>query len=107
MVGRVVTLAQTGTPESRQPFGHDVGVSFWPGSPLPVGVRLDGEAFFEDAWWFPSPSPGEPQSLVLRRERFERVGAALLRDVGVDREVRLAGLIERGVDYDRVAVEPR
>jgi hypothetical protein len=107
MVGRVVTLAQTGTPESRRPFGHDVGVAFWPGSPLPVGVRLDGDAFFEDAWWFASPSPGEPQSLVLRRERFERVGAAVLRDVGVDREVRLAGLIERGVDYDRVAVEPR
>jgi hypothetical protein len=89
MLGRVVSLAQTGAADGREPYSHDVGVAFWPGSPVPVRVRLDDRNAFEDAWWLPA-GDGRSASLVLRRDRFERPGDVL----------------ERGPDFDRVEVTP-
>lgn len=103
-VGRVATLVQTGTPDSREPFGHDVGVVFWPGAPLPVRVRLGDASAFEDAWWLPVASGGDPSSLVIRRDRFEEPGPVVVRDSAGERVLRLVSLLERGADFDRVEV---
>jgi hypothetical protein len=103
-VGRVATLVQTGTPDAREPFGHDVGVVFWPGAPLPVRVRLGDASAFEDAWWLPVASGGDPSSLVVRRERFEEPGPVVVRDAAGERVLRLVGLLERGSDFDRIEV---
>jgi hypothetical protein len=70
-----------------------------------VRVRLGTGDAFEDAWWFPGDGDG-PAALVLARDRFEGPAAVLVRDVDDDRVLRLTALIERGADYDRVAVEP-
>ena len=105
-VGRIVTLAQTGSVGSRQPFGHDVGIAFWPGSPLPVRVRLDDSAGFEDGWWLPSVPGTGPASLVLRRDRFERPQQARVHDAAGTGVLRLLGLLERGLDFDRIEVGP-
>jgi hypothetical protein len=43
---------------------------------------------------------------VVRRDRFERPGPVLLRDEHGDRRWKVRGLIERGLDFDRVALEP-
>ena len=105
MLGRVATLSHTGVPDGREPYGHDVGVVFWPGAPVPVRVRIGPATVFEDAWWFPVAMPGMPTQLVLRRDRFEAVEDVLIREPAGDRELRLIGLIERGTDYDRVEVD--
>jgi hypothetical protein len=105
-VGGIVSLAHTGSIGSRQPFGHDVGVAFWPGSPLPVRVRLEDSGGFEDAWWLPAVPGAGPASLVLRRDRFERPLAARVHDAGVASGLRLLRLLERGLDFDRVEVTP-
>jgi hypothetical protein len=106
LVGRVATLAHTGRPDGRQPAGHDVGVVFWPGESRPVRVRLGAADEFEEAWWFPAGVDGEPASLVLARDRFERPVFGLVRDLDSDHRVSLQALIERGADYDRVALAP-
>jgi hypothetical protein len=104
-LGRVATLAQTGAADSRQPHGHDVGVSFWPGTPVPVRVWFGVDALFEQGWRLDAADDGPP-SLVVRRDRFERPGPVLLRDEHGDRRWKVRGLIERGLDFDRVALEP-
>jgi hypothetical protein len=108
LVGRVVTLVQTGSADSRQPFAHDVGVVFWPGSPRPARVRLDGETAYEDAWWLPDGADGEPASLVLARGRFERPVHVQIRDADADAEceMQITALLEQGVDHDRVSLTP-
>jgi hypothetical protein len=104
LLGRVVTLAQTGCADGRQPFAHDLGVAFWPGAPRAVRIQLDGATSFEDAWWFPATTDALEPSLVLRRDLFERPIDVCVRDPGGDRELRIRGLVERGVDFDRVAL---
>jgi len=105
LVGTVVTLAQTGSADSREPFGHDVGVEFWPGAPVPVRVRFAATSGSEDAWWFPAATGSAPASLVLRRDRFEGETEVTVRDVAGERVLRLVKLIERGIEHDRVEVE--
>jgi hypothetical protein len=105
LVGTVVTLAQTGSADSREPFGHDVGVEFWPGAPVPVRVRFAATIGSEDAWWFPAATGSAPASLVLRRNRFEGASDVTVRDVSGERVLRLVKLIERGIEHDRVEVE--
>ncbi len=105
LVGTVVTLTQTGSADSREPFGHDVGVEFWPGAPVPVRVRFAATSGSEDAWWFPAASGPAPAALVLRRDRFEGATEVTVRDVSGERVLRLVKLIERGLDHDRVEVE--
>jgi hypothetical protein len=105
LVGTVVTLTQTGSADSREPFGHEVGVEFWPGAPVPVRVRFAATGGSEDAWWFPAASGSAPAALVLRRDRFEGATEVMVRDVSGDRLLRLVKLIERGIDHDRVEVE--
>jgi hypothetical protein len=105
LVGTVVTLTQTGSADSREPFGHDVGVEFWPGAPVPVRVRFAATSGSEDAWWFPVASGSAPAALVLRRDRFEGATEVTVRDVSGERVLRLVELIERGLDHDRVEVE--
>ncbi|MFZ4760611.1 MAG: hypothetical protein ACOYLX_20790, partial [Burkholderiaceae bacterium] len=85
--------------------GHDVGVVFWPGTPVPVRVQVGEATIYEDAWWFPVPTDGNPMQLVLRRDCFEAVEDVLIRDPAGDRELRLIALIERGTDSDRVEVD--
>jgi len=104
-VGRIVTLAHTGSVGSRQPFGHDIGVAFWPGSPLPVRVRLEDSAAFEDGWWLPAVRGAGPASLVLRRDRFEHPVQARVHDAAGATVLRLLGVLERGFDFDRIEVE--
>jgi hypothetical protein len=104
LLGRVVTLAQTGVPDGREPYGHDVGVSFWPGTAVPVRVKPGAATAFEDAWWLPGGSEGG--SVVFARDRFEGPCDALVREPGGDRRLRLTRLLERGVDFDRVEVAP-
>ncbi|RPH44920.1 MAG: hypothetical protein EHM87_08520 [Burkholderiales bacterium] len=106
LVGTVVTLAQTGAADSREPFGHDVGVEFWPGAPMPVRVRFAATSGHEDAWWFPVAAGGAPASLVLRRDRFEGAAEVTVRDASGERMLRMLRLIERGIDHDRVEVAP-
>ena len=105
LVGTVVTLAQTGSADSREPFGPDVGVEFWPGAPVPVRVRGAATSGSEDAWWFPAATGSAPASLVLRRDRFEGETEVTVRDVAGERVLRLLKLIERGIEHDRVEVE--
>jgi hypothetical protein len=105
LVGTVVTLAQTGSADSREPFGHDVGVEFWPGAPVPVRVRFAATSGSEDAWWFPAATGSAPASLVLRRDRFEGETEVTVRDVAGEHVLRLLKLIERGIEHDRVEVE--
>lgn len=105
-VGRVVSLAQTGVADGREPCAHDVGVAFWPGTPSPVRVRLGDTSAFEDAWWFESPCAGEPPSLLLGRDRFESATVATVRAHQRDVDLRVVRLIERGADFDRVEVGP-
>jgi hypothetical protein len=105
LVGTVVTLTQTGSPDSREPFGHNVGIEFWPGAPVPVRVRFAAKGGGEDAWWFPAATVSAPASLVLRRDRFEGATEVSVRDVLGERVLRLVKLIERGIDHDRVEVE--
>jgi hypothetical protein len=103
LVGRVVTLAHTGVPGGREPFGHDVGIAFWPGHALPVRVRFDGSHAFEDAWWTPAEG-ASAGVLVLRRDRFEAPSGVLVREPAGDRWLRTVRLVERGADHDRVEV---
>ncbi len=105
-LGRVVTLAQTGVADGREPFAHDVGVGFWPDPALPVRVRFDGSAAFEDAWWMPAAGDDAPASLVVRRDRFEAPCDVVIREAAVDVELRVRRLLERGPDFDRVELGP-
>ncbi len=105
-LGRVVTLAQTGVADGREPFAHDVGVAFWPGAALPVRVRFDGAAAFESAWWMPSAAGDAPASLVVRRDRFESPCDVVIREAARDVELRVRRLVERGPDFDRVELGP-
>jgi hypothetical protein len=104
LVGRVVTLSQTGAANSREPFGHDVGVEFWPGAPVPAQVRFAATSGHEDAWWFPFASEGVPATLVMRRDRFEGVDQVMVCDASGERVLKVVRLIDRGLDYDRVEV---
>jgi hypothetical protein len=106
LVGTVVTLAQTGSADSREPFGHDVGVEFWPGAPIPVHVRFAATSGHEDAWWLPTTGKGSPASLVMRRDRFEGAAVVTVRDPSGERVLRMLRLIARGIDHDRVEVAP-
>ena len=106
LVGRVVTLSQTGAADSREPFGHDIGVEFWPGAPLPVRVHFAATSGHEDAWWFPVASEGVPAMLVMRRDRFEGTVEVTVRDAAGQRVLKVVRLIDRGIDYDRVEVAP-
>jgi hypothetical protein len=106
LVGTVVTLAQTGSADSREPFGHDVGVEFWPGAPVPVRVRFAATSGHEDAWWLPTTGKGSPASLVMRRDRFEGAAEVTVRDASGERVLRMLRLIARGIDHDRVEVAP-
>lgn len=103
-VGRVASLVQTGTPDSREPFGHEVGVVFWPGAPQPVRVRLGEASVFEDAWWLTVSHGGDPSSLVVRRDAFEAPASVVVRDAAGERVLWLAGLLERGADFDRIEI---
>jgi hypothetical protein len=105
LVGTVVTLTQTGSADSREPFGHNVGIEFWSGAPVPVRVRFASNGGGEGAWWFPAATGSAPASLVLRRDRFEGATEVSVRDVLGERGLRLVKLIERGIDHDRVEVE--
>jgi hypothetical protein len=106
LLGRVVTLCQTGGTDSRHPFGNDVGVAFWAGAPNAVRIRIEGATSLEDAWCFEAAAGGEAPSLVLRRDLFERPVEVVVRAPEGDREWRIATLLERGADFDRVALAP-
>jgi hypothetical protein len=104
LLGRVVTLSQTGCADARQPFGHDVGIVFWPGAPQLVRIQPDGATGYEDAWLLPATADGAPPSLVLRRDLFEAPLDVAVRGPGIDRDWRMTGLLEQGPDHDRVGL---
>jgi len=106
MVGQVVTLTHTGWSDRLQPFAHDLGVRFWPGSPRAVRVRYLGSQGFEAAWSFIGRGCGDPPSVVVRRDAFAQSRIMTLLDSKTERRLRMIGLIERGVDFDRIAVAP-
>lgn len=105
LAGRVVTLGQAACGSTRQPFGHDIGVAFWPGSPRPVRVRLGSTGEAEPGWWLAGAGQGAAPSLLMRPGAFERAGRVELVESGASRFVRSAGLMERGLDFERVALE--
>jgi hypothetical protein len=105
-LGRVVTLAQTGVADGREPFAHDVGVAFWPGATVPVRVRLEGASAFEDAWWTPAGPDDARATLTLRCDRFESPCGVVVREASRDVELRVRRLLERGPDFERVEVGP-
>jgi hypothetical protein len=105
-VGQVVTLTHTGWSDRLQPFAHDLGVRFWPGSPRAVRVRYLGSQGFEAGWSFIGMGCGDPPSVVLRRDAFAQSRIVTLLDAKTEQRLRMIGLLERGVDFDRIAVAP-
>lgn len=106
MVGQVVTLTHTGWSDRLQPFAHDLGVRFWPGSPRLVRVRYLGSQGFEAGWSFIGMGCGDPPSVVVRRDAFTQSRMMTLRDATAEQRLRMIGLLERGIDFDRIAVAP-
>jgi hypothetical protein len=106
MVGQLVTLTHTGWSDRLQPFAHDLGVRFWPGSPRSVRVHYLGSQGFEACWSFIGVGCGDPPSVVVRRDAFAQSRIMTLRDARTEQRLRMIGLLERGVDFDRIAVAP-
>jgi hypothetical protein len=106
MVGQVVSLAHTGWGDRHNPFAHDLGVRFWPGSPRMVQVRRPGGQGFEACWSFIGVGCGDPPSVVVRRDAFAPSRIMTLLDGTTEQRLRMIGLLERGVDFDRIAVAP-
>ncbi len=105
MFGRVVSLQQQLSSDSRQAPVQRVGVAMWPASPALVGVRLGEDPFFNDAFLLaPDPSSGEPLSLLMRTGTFRGADSAMLREAMRDVRIRVDHLIESGPDYDRVRI---
>jgi hypothetical protein len=105
MMGRIVTLTHTGSPHSRQPFAHDVGVVFWAGTPQRVLFRRAGQSELAEGWCF-AGNAQEPPCLIIPRDAFE--GPSDIRGVLGGRELTLSclRLLERGIDFDRVELAP-
>jgi len=106
MVGQVVSLAHTGWGDRQNPFAHDVGVRFWPGSPRAVQVRRPGGQGFDAGWSFIGTGCGNPPSVVVPRDAFAQSQIMTLLDGTTTQRLRMIGLLERGVDFDRIAVAP-
>jgi len=106
MVGQVVTLAHTGWGDRLHPFAHDVGVRFWPGSPRAVRVGKLGGQGFESGWSFIGIGCGDTPSVVVRRDAFAPSRIITLFDGTTAQRLRMIALLERGVDFDRIAVAP-
>ncbi len=106
MVGQVVTLTHTGWSDRQHSFAHDLGVRFWPGSPRAVRVRYLGSQGFEAGWSFIGMGCGDPPSVVVRRDAFAQSRILTLLEAKNEQRLRMIGLLERGVDFDRIAVAP-
>jgi hypothetical protein len=106
LVGRIVTLADTGASDAAAAGGHDIGVEFWPGSPEPVRVTLESGAALGSAWWYPVAGGDGQPFLVVRRDSFPAAGTVRIRGAVIDRVVRLRQVIDSAVDHDRIAVSP-
>ena len=105
MFGRVVSLAQQISVDSRQGPVQRVGVSIWSASPVLVGVRIGEDPFFNDAYLLaPDPNSGESMSLLMKTGTFHGADSAMLREAMRDVRIRVDHLIERGPDYDRVRI---
>lgn len=105
LAGRVVTLGQAACGSSRQPFGHDVGVAFWPGSPRPVRVLIGHAGEPEPGWWLAGNGSDAAPSLLVRPGACDRADRVELVEGDGTHVLRSSGLIERGLDYERVALE--
>jgi hypothetical protein len=82
-----------------------VGARILPGVPAPVTVRNgDGSRALGIAL-SALPSLGEPATLVLPAGWFRPGRTVEVREERVQ-TVRLAALVERGTDYERVSFEP-
>jgi len=106
MVGQVVSLAHTGWGDRQHPFAHDLGVRFWPGSPRAVRVLYLGSQGLQAGWSFIGMGCGDPPSVVVRRDAFALSRIMTLLDDSTEQRLRMIGLLERGVDFDRIAVAP-
>jgi hypothetical protein len=106
MVGQVVSLAHTGWGDRQNPFAHELGVRFWPGSPQVVRVQRLGGHGFDAGWSFIGVGCGDPPSVVVRRDTFVPSRIMTLFDGTTEQRFRMIGLLERGVDFDRIAVAP-
>ncbi|MFM1989476.1 MAG: hypothetical protein RJA99_2433 [Pseudomonadota bacterium] len=107
MVGRVVSLAQTGAADGRKPSGHDVGVEFWPGTAVPVRVCIGEALEREGAWWLPGTGDGDPPSLLLPPDRFVGPVDVLVDEPAGERRMRLLRRIDCGPGHDRIALGAR
>jgi hypothetical protein len=106
MVGQVVTLTHTSWGVAQHPFAHDLGVRFWPGSPRAVRVHYLGSRGFEPGWSFIGRGCGDPPSVVVGRDVFAQSRIMTLIDGKTEHRLRMIALLERGVDFDRIAIAP-
>jgi hypothetical protein len=106
MVGQVVTLTHTSWGDTQHPYAHDLGVRFWPGSPRAVRVHYLGSRGFEGGWSFIGRGCGDPPSVVVGRDVFVQSRIMTLIDGKAEHRLRMIALLERGVDFDRIAIAP-
>jgi hypothetical protein len=81
-------------------------VRFWPGSPRAVWVLYLGSQGLQAGWSFIGIGCGDPPSVVVRRDAFAPSRILTLLDGTTEQQLRMIGLLERGVDFDRIAVAP-
>ncbi len=107
MIGRVVAVVQDGSNDPKRARHHHLGIHFWPGEPVLVGVQTTELIYFEDSFLLPGDlQTREPPSLVIPAGRYRINATAVLREPGRDLRIRFDALVERARGFDRVRFTP-
>lgn len=103
--GRISKLQQSAAVAGKPLPACQFEVTYWRGNADPVGIAQADDAMrFEDAWCIAGDrAAGEPPSLVMRFGAFSAGKEMVLRELVTDELIVLDRLLERGLDFDRIA----
>ncbi len=98
--GRIVAVQQAVATDGSGGRRLRVAIEFYRRDAELVGLRVDDQAFYEDAVLL----PGEPPSVLLPIGRWRPDGPAMLREPDADVRIAFDRAVERGAGFERVRI---